>query len=864
MNLPPPPRWAQWLILNLCDPDRCDDLLGDLLEVYEWRASEQGVSRARIAFILDALRCLHPTLLRPTQPPINTVMLRNYLTIAWRNFTRQRAFSLINLLGLSVGLTCTFLIGLWVMDELGTDRFHEKGDRLYRVISHLDFGNGDVASWYTSPLALEEVIPDQVPEVRDMTFLSYNRNHLFTHEGRSFQREGTYASANFFQHFSYPLAKGDPKSALAEPNSVVISQELASSLFGNDNLSNVLGRTILVNQSTNYQITGILEPLPGNSSLQFDFVIPVKDLLTNEPYHMQWGNFNFQGFALLEPGADRIAAGEKISEIAAEKRENDAASFELQSIEEAYLYGKFENGENTGGRIEYVRIFSIAAFFILLIACINFMNLATARSTKRAREVGVRKVIGAHRSMLIGQFFGEAILMAFLAMVISVIAVEALLPGFGEIMGKDMHFPLNEPKTWLLLLGLSIGAGILAGSYPALLLSSLNIIDVLRGSNHSIGGGHLNLRRGLVSFQFVLSITLIVSSLVIVMQLDFIQNKNIGLNKDQVLTFRLPDYSTDSKKLIQQQLEAEPGVLSTTFSNMDPINIGNSTTSVSWKGKPEDREPIFHALMVDYDYVETFEIELLAGRSHQRDMASDSTGFLINEAALREAGWADPEEAIGEFYSLWGVDGTVIGVMKDFHIASMYTPIEPTIFAFYPNEANKLFIRLDANRMRESMASIEKIFHGEYPDYPFTYSFLDQEFDKMYTSETRVSKLASLAAALAIFVACLGLLGLAAFSAEQRTRELSIRKVLGASSSQLIALMGKEFTLLVVISFLIATPISFYLLRDWLGQFAYRIELGWWVFTAAGLITLIIAWLTISWQALKAARANPADALRGE
>lgn len=794
-----------------------------------------------------------------------TAMLRHHFLIAWRHVLRQRFFSLINLLGLAVGLTAALLIALWVQDEWQMDRFHAKGDRLYKMVSHLDW-NGEITTWTGVPLALGEEVAPELPEIEAMTFLSDNRTRLFTYGDQHLQHEGIWATANFFEHFSYPLLQGHPSQVLAQPHSVVISAALARSLFGANGVKQALGKTVQLNQAGNFQITGVMADVPPHSSRQFDWVMPMQDLVAENPWQLQWHNFNFHGYALLREGTSAPEATDKINQAVLSKVEEDFVDFELQPIAEQYLYGNWEKGQNLGGRISYVRMFGLTALFLLLIACINFMNLATARAGKRAREVGVRKAVGASRSSLMLQFYSEAILMALLALVLAMLATEALMPAFNALTGKTLSLPLSQFSTWLGLLGIALFAGLLAGSYPATMLSAFPTLSVLRGTVLPAARGNINLRRGLVVFQFTISIMLIVATLVIYQQVQYIHQKNVGLDKDQVLTFALPEAQAGPATVdrLRQQLALSPAVLSLTTTDQQPLAMANSTTFVSWDGKPQDKEPVFHPMRVNYDFLKTFRVPLLAGRSFDPSFSGDSANVILNEQSVITAGFGSPQAAIGQKWELWGQKGTVIGVVKDYHIASLYTPIEPLILVLNQAWTPQVYVRLAAGQVQAGVADTEAAFRQVVPDYPFDYRFMDEQYAQMYASEQMMSKLAGLAAGLGIFIACLGLLGLAAFSAEQRLREMSIRKVLGATVPQLIVLMGREFTLLVLVAFGLAVPVSAWLLSDWLTQFAYRIELQPWVFALSGCSGLLIAWATIGWQSWRAARINPAEALRAE
>ncbi|MEM7658737.1 MAG: FtsX-like permease family protein [Bacteroidota bacterium] len=576
------------------------------------------------------------------------------------------------------------------------------------------------------------------------------------------------------------------------------------------------------------------------------------------------GNFNFQGFALLTEGTSLDALHIKVDDLVKEYRGDDGGtSFEFQPITEKRLYGDFENGKNVGGRITYVRIFSVVAIFLLLIACINFMNLATARSSKRAKEIGIRKVVGGTRTSLIAQFFGESIFMALLALIVAIFLTSLLMPGFNLLTGKEMSLPVGQVGYWFAAILIAILAGLFAGSYPALLLSSFPIVSVVKGM-FRLGWQNVTLRRVLVVFQFALSIFLIISTIVIYRQLNYIQTKNIGLDKEWVLSVRLPQFSDKRMKFFRQKLENQAGVISITASDQNPLSVGNSTTTVDWDEKGEEEEIMFHGMRIGYDFVETFRIDLVSGRDFDLTYGMDSANYLINEQTMHTIGWNSAEEAVGQNLALWGKQGKVIGVMKDFHIASFYTAIEPLILTLEPWNTGQVFVRLKPGELSGGIESVESAFSELSPAYPFRYTFVDQQFNKMYLSETMMGRLATTSAILGIFIACLGLLGLAAFTAEQRTKEIGIRKVLGASVAELVVLLGKEFTWLVLIALAFAVPLAIWLLSGWLEEFTYRIPVEPWVHVIGGLSALLIAWGTIGYQAVKTATQDPAKALRTE
>ncbi|GAB4414635.1 MAG: ABC transporter permease [Bacteroidia bacterium] len=789
-------------------------------------------------------------------------MWKNYLLVAYRSFVRQRGYSLINLLGLATGLACTLLITLWVLDERNYDRFHVNSERLYRVMSHLEFEEGEIVTWQSSPQRLADLIDSEVPEVEQSILISWDLELLFTHGEQSIMGKGFFASEAFFQVLSFDLLLGDTASVLAEPTRVAISASLAQQLFGADwrTSGQVLGTTLKVNQQKSYTIGGVYADPPAQSSIQCEFVLPLADMLAQMPWQRQWGNYNFSLLLLLSPEVrDTDGLGKKITDLA--HQEVDwLANFSLQRYTDKHLYGEFENGRPVGGRILYVRIFSVVAVFLLLIACINFMNLATARAGKRAREVGVRKAAGATRRALMAQFFTESLLMAFLALFLALAATQAVLPAFNELTGKSLALSLAQPAVWLALVGTAVLTGLVSGSYPALLLASLPIVNVLKGTLRASRANVL-VRRGLVISQFTLSIALISSTLVIYQQLSYIRTKNMGIDREQIIRFRLPDYNAQRYEQLRQRLVQAPGVVHVSSSDQSLIDVSNSTTSVDWPGRNPDSEEIFHAVKVNYDFVETYRIQLAQGRSFSRDFGTDTAAYLLNETALRLMGWQD-SAVLGKPFSLWGLDGTVIGVMKDFHITSFRTAIEPVVFTFQPTNTSLISVRLAAGEVASGLAAAESAFRAVAPGFPFQYTFLDDDYGQMYRSEVVMGVLARWAAGIGVLIACLGLLGLAAFIAEQRTKEISIRKVLGASVPQLVALLSREFTLLVLLAFVLAMLPAYLLLDNWLAAFAYRIEMPLGVFVLAGLLALFIAWLTIAYQAFRSATANPADVLR--
>ena len=788
-------------------------------------------------------------------------MLKNYLKIALRNLQRQKGYSILNITGLSVGLACSFFILLWVQDEVSYDRFHTEGDRLHRVMRNY-YTSEQTFTWASMPMPVAQVLEDEYPEVEHAILISWSQQMLLSRGDQTFRESGHYVGPAFFEAFSFPFIQGNPATALGDPGNIVISESLAQKYFGPDwqTSGSVLGQTITVDQQRDLKVTGVFEDVPSTSTLQFDFMMPVEIFISENDWLEHWGNSTLRVFVQLQEGADASALNGKIKNIINDHHENASVDLFLQPVADMHLYDDFEAGQLVGGRIEYVRTFSIVALFIVLIACINFMNLATARSSQRAREIGVRKAVGATRPALIRQFIGESVLMALLALVLALGLVALLLPAFNELTDKSIALLQLDPTFWLLFLGIALVTGLLAGSYPALYLASFNVIAVLRGTAVRRPGGR-GVRKGLVVFQFAMSILLIVGTMTVYAQMEYIRTKNLGLDRENLVSVALEGPAAEQAETFEQVLEKEAGIASVTRSSQNPLSVGQSTSDPAWEGKDPDSEVLFNIINTGYDFVETMKMELASGRDFSRAHATDSVNYLVNERAAAVMGMTDP---VGQRLTFWGQEGEIVGVVKDFHIASLYDEIEPTVIRFDPERAQLIYVRTEAGHTPEAIANLEKVYKTFNPGYPFEYRFLDEQFEQTYQAEAVMGKLANYFAVLAVFIACLGLFGLAAFTAEQRTKEIGIRKVLGAPIATLVLLLSREFTVLVLVAFLITAPVSYFLMNGWLDKFAYHTSLGVGIFALAGVAALAIAWLTVSYQSIRTALANPVDALRTE
>ncbi|MGM9506665.1 ABC transporter permease [Larkinella sp. GY13] len=787
-------------------------------------------------------------------------MFRNYLKIAWRNLKRNKTFSLINILGLALGMACSLVILLWVQDERAMDRFHANDARIYRVMENQAWAGQDVSTTPSTPGILAENLKKDFPEVEKAAMMTWEQNILLT-VGNTFGKEkGRFASGDFLTIFSFPLIQGDARTALARPDGIVISEKLAQKYFPHQD---ALGKVIRVDNTDDMMVTGVMAEVPENSSLKFDYLISWERFVKYNAWVKEWGNNGPRAFVLLSAKADPDKVSAKIKDYIKQKTNKQTNNIELflQKSSEAYLHSNFKNGQLDGGRIEYVRLFIIVAVFILVIACINFMNLATARSVKRAKEVGVRKVVGAERGSLMGQFVGESLLISFLSLFVAVLVVALTLPIFNELTEKHLTFQFADPFFWLVLLVLTLITGLVSGSYPALFLSSLKPVVVLKGVLKFKPSATI-FRKGLVVFQFSLSIILIVGMIIIYRQIQYIQTKNLGFDKGNLVYMPLEGDLKKNYQTFRSELLTQPGIQAVSASWADPLEVGSSTIGVGWRGKDTTQRILFNQTAVHYDYLKAMGVRLKEGREFSPDYGTDTTNYLINEASARKIGYKNP---VGQELTFWGRKGIIVGVVKDYHINSLHVAIEPLILHMQRNEFDGVvLVRTEGGRTKEALANLERTFRKFNPRYPFEYKFTDQEFGNNYKSENIISKLSNYFAFLAIFISCLGLFGLAAFTAEQRTKEIGIRKVLGASIVNIVLMLSKDFLLLVLLSSVVALPVAWWAMNSWLEKYANRIEIEWWMFVVAVLASLAIALFTISFQSIKAALMNPVKSLKTE
>ena len=790
-------------------------------------------------------------------------MIKNYLKTAWRNLWKNKAFSVINILGLALGLACSLFIFLWVQDEVQMDAFHKNGKQLYVIIHRAYYDHKSVAGYSTPGLLAEELKKD-IPEITHATQFAWNQDHTFQVGDKILKVNGTYASADYFKMFTYHLIEGKAGSALSTPVSLAISKKMATNFFGSP--EQAIGKTIKYENKKNFTITAVFDNPPKNSSLQYDFLINWQVFMDENTWTKDWGNNGPMTFFQVRADANPALVDKKLTHFLdnldkGQEKGKFYSELGMQPFQERYLHDHFTGDKVDGGRIGYVHLFGIIAIFILLIACINFMNLTTARSVKRAREIGVRKVVGAMRSMLIRQFLGESLLLTIIAVLFSLVLIVLMLPLFNHVTHKEISLPFGDLSFWLKLSALTIITGIIAGSYPALVLSAFKPVKVLKGSL-TIQSGAVFFRKGLVVFQFVLSVVLIISTIIITRQVNYLENQNLGYDRENLVFIPLEGNLAGKYNTFKTELMKMDGIQEVTRTTDVPTNIQNSTGGVDWDGKDPNVDIQFTQASVGYDFVRTLKLKILEGRDFSQDYSSDSTGYLVNEAALKRIGYTSP---IGKRLTFWGKKGTIIGVLKDYHIASLQEAIVPLILRLgEKSDYGNALVRTKPGQTKQALASLELLCKQLNPSYQFSYYFSDEEYQKLYDNEQVISKLSNVFASLAIIISCLGLLGLAMFTAEQRFKEIGIRKVLGASVASLFASLSKEFIVLVIIALLISAPLSYLAMTKWLENYQYQTDISWWVFALSALIAIVITLITVSFQTLKAALVNPVRSLRSE
>lgn len=782
-------------------------------------------------------------------------MLTHALKLAFRNFQRHRGSFLINVIGLSAGLACTLLIVLWVSDELAVDAFHEKDDRLYQVWEH-QYYSDQIMTTVSTPGILAPALKEEVPEVEMATTFTWPVSYTLSVGEQNIKAKGRYVGPDYLSMFSFELDHGLAAEALQTVNSVAISESIATTLYGSGEAA--MGQALEIDHKDVYTVMAVFADVPSQSSYEFDLLLPIEKFLENNEWATKWHNNGPRTFALLQEGAEVAAVNAKIEDFIQGKTEDSETTIFLKPYSQTYLYGKFENGKPAGGRIEYVRLFSIIAVFILLIACINFMNLSTARASLRAKEVGVKKAVGAGRGSLIGQYLTESSMIAFMSFVLALLMVWLFLPRFNLITDKEISLALS-PGLLAGFVGVMLLTGLLAGSYPALYLSSFKPVTVLKGDIKT-SLGELWARRGLVVFQFTISIVLIVAVLVVYQQVQYVQNKHLGYDKENLLYFSMDGRVGEQKEAFIEEAGNLPDLVSVSSTSHSLLGQQSNTSGLEWDGKSPEEKILFENIWVNYDALQTFGVEMVAGRDFSRDHPGDTSKIIFNEAAIEVMGLEDP---VGKRIKLWEeYDYEIIGVARDFNFESLHKPVEPVFMRVSPTRPSRVIARLKAGRTQEAIAQLKKLYERFNPGFPFDYSFVDEQYALQYAAEQRVASLSKYFAGFAILISCLGLFGLAAFTADRRKKEIGIRKVLGASVGNIVTLLTQDFTRLVLVAIVLGLPIAYWLVGNWLDQFAYRIDLKVGFFALAGVVVLLIAWLTVGSQAFRSAHIDPRECLR--
>ncbi|MEZ5039420.1 MAG: FtsX-like permease family protein [Saprospiraceae bacterium] len=790
-------------------------------------------------------------------------MLQNYLKIALRNSWKNKTFSGINIFGLAMSLAATLLILLWVKDEAGIDRFHEKGEAIQKILMVYPQEGGKLVTNPNVAYPMIKQIEEEVPEVEEVVYLGYPQEQLVEREKLAFKERGMYANSAMFSTFSFPILIGDRTKIDETLNGMAISESMAKRFFGRNWEANAIGELIRVNDKDDFIVEAVFKDIPANSSLKFDFVANVEHRIKHNEWLLDWGNKGMAAVILLREDAEKEAALEKINAIYKTSKVFTEGEFVLlQNFQDGYLYSQFsDRAEVAGGRIEYVRLFSMAALLLLVIACINFVNLTTVRASKRAKEVGVRKTIGASKSSLISQFLVESTLISIIAIGFAVLLAEIGLPTVRILMDKSLFFDYQSLSFWLGMIGIVGLTAFLSGVYPAFVLSSYKTINVLKGK-FTETLKDISLRKILVVTQFVLALILVVGAMVIQQQISYIKNKNIGIDREHLIYLSKEDKAPEKYEVLRTELLNYPGISSVTAISQSPIEVGASTTGVEWAGKRVDqRNQEFKMLWVEENFLDGFKVSMTEGRFYDADRSIDTSNIVLNETAIRVMGLENP---VGKRINWWGNPVTIIGVVKDFHVGSLYEPIEPLGIILEKEMSSWLFIRTAAGKTEEAINGLQAAYNKVFPDTPLDYKFLDEQYQNHYKGEVLTATLAKYFAFISILISCLGLFGLSTFLVEQKTKEIGVRKVMGASMQHIIGLLSRDFLLLVGIGLLMGIPISWYLLHTWLGKFAYGVDLEWWMFAIPVFIAIGIAFLTVGFQSLKAATANPVEALRAE
>ena len=863
-----PPRFAGMIFKILLDDEAYRERTGDIEEIYLSICRERGAPLAKVWLLREVIKAI-PTFIRESLH-WRFLMFQNYLKIIFRILKKHKGYSFINISGLAISMACCILILLWIQDELSFDRFHENADRICRVVSEVKQSDGDTRQSATTSWPLGEALVEDYPEIKSYTRFYNLSRKLITFQSetgdRSFYENGVcVADPSFLDIFSFPLVKGDPATALAEPNTVVITEKITKKYFGNEN---PLGKKLTSNNRTDLVVTGVIK-VPHNSHIRFDFLLPFEPTLRNTPWNGSWWISDFHTFILLEENVIDEDLEDKIYPYIQERFPESVTKLKLQALTDIHLRSDY-NYDLYGASKDtsvYIYAFSIIAVFILFIACINFLNLTIAMASTRAREAGLRKVVGAGRKNVIAQFFGESVFLTLISFIFALTLIYLLLPFFNNLTEKTLTLnPFGNIMQGLSMLLIAILTGILAGLYPAVIQSSFQPINIIKSDFvFGAGKGKGAFRKALVLFQFTCSIVLIIGTLIINKQFIYIQNKNLGYEKDHIIYFTQRGEIGDKYDAFKEELLQNPNVSSVTTSSDVPTQTHHSTMkSFEWEGMdPGANQFQLYQFSVDPDYLETFAIELLDGRDFSKEFGTDRAGaaYILNEAAVKVMDLKNP---VGKWFTFWGNKGTIIGVVKDYHYKSLHSEVEPLVLRIDPEWDRYIFVKINSSNVNRTLNSIKDLHQRFNPQFPLEYHFLDEQLGHLYESDHRTFILFQYFTVIALLISCLGLFGLVAYMAQRRTKEIGIRKVVGATIANIALMLSKEFLVLVVAANILAWPIAYFAMHRWLQNFAYRASLSIWIFFFSGLSALVIALLTVSYQTIKAATATPVNSLRHE
>ena len=788
-------------------------------------------------------------------------MLKNYLKIALRSLVKNQVYSVINIGGLAIGLASSILILLWVADEYSYERQHKNYSNIYKLYQSQQWAQG-IGSSHAMPYPMKETILNKSSKIKHAVITNWGEGNMLQVGEKRLNKLGLCASEDFFKIFTFNMTQGNQATALTDPNSIVLTRSTAEALFGNEDPIN---KIIKIDNDWEMKVTGVIDDVRGTpTDFLFDYILPFSYYEATQGWVKRsrdnWDNNSFPIYVQLQEEATEEDVNAEIKDIIKENNaKSPTAVLFLHPMSKWRLFSNFENGKISGGMIDYVRLFTAIAVFILIIACINFMNLATARSESRAREVGIRKSVGSRRKELIAQFLGESILVTFLAFLLAVVLVELALPGYNSLVKKNINVDYSNPLVWGISFGIVFVLGIFSGSYPAFYLSSFQPVKVLKGKI-KLGKGASTPRQVLVTLQFGFSIFLIIGTLIIYQQIIHVKNREVGYDRENLIQIWTNNELEDNFQTVREAL-VQSGAAKSVCKSNSPITSIFSDNEVKWAGMPDQRVS-FNTIATEYDYTETMGIKLIEGRDFSRDFKSDSSAVVVNQAAVDFMGMKDP---IGQKIMFNEDEVTIVGVIPNIVMASPYQSVEPMIMIFSPTWSSTITVRLNQTTdVKGAIEKIEQVFKKHNPTYPFEYRFVDADFEKKFAAINLISTLAAVFAGLAIVITCLGLLGLAAFTAEQRTKEVGIRKVMGASVASIVILISKDFSKLVLAAFVISAPIGWWYLNSFLERYPYRVQVSWWVLLIAGASALLLALIIVSTQALRAAMSNPVKSLRSE